>query len=253
MYWTSPSALFPVSWKQHTRPNVLPIRIFPDPILRQKAHPIQTINPGIIRLGQDMIATMQKAGGVGLAGNQVGVLKRIIAVHAPQEEAQIMINPVIRTRFGQREVEEGCLSVPGYTGLVNRSVRVNANYIDINGDRFSLTAEEIMAQIIEHEVDHLNGIMFLDHLAAHDKLAKTGISPDEPHWHEVGYDVYIERSGANPSDKDMVERLKVIADMSKITPESNSDEMRYEFINSNSETLSVGDLPRGLSRLKGYL
>ena len=229
---------------------ILPIRVFPDPILRQKAHLIQTINPGIIRLGQDMIETMQNAAGVGLAGNQVGVLKRIITVQPPEEEARIMINPVIRTRFGNREIEEGCLSVPGYTGLVNRSVRVNASYIDANGSKFNLTAEEILAQIIEHEVDHLNGIMYMDHLVAHDKLAKTGISPDEPHWHEIGYDVYIERSGANPSDKDMVERLKVVADMSKITPESSSDETRYEFINSNSETLRSGDIPPEIPELR---
>jgi peptide deformylase len=121
-----------------------------------------------------MIDTMRDAGGVGLAANQVGSLQRVIVVQLPEEdeEARIYVNPEIVHREGQREIEEGCLSVPGYKGLINRSLWVKFSALDHTSMTVKLKAEELLSQALEHEVDHLNGILYLDHLESHDKLVK---------------------------------------------------------------------------------
>ena len=131
---------------------ILPIRVFPDPILRRKARPIKRVDDSVRRLASDMIETMQNARGVGLAGPQVGELKRIVTIQVPEQDAFAMINPEITNREGSRQVVEGCLSVPGYSGLITRSVHINVRALDDNGGRFKLTAEELLAQAIEHEV-----------------------------------------------------------------------------------------------------
>ena len=208
--------------------SILPIRVFPDPMLRKKARPIKRVDESIRRLARDMIETMQNAGGVGLAANQVGVLKRLVTLQMPEEDAYALINPEILKREGEREVEEGCLSVPGYTGLVKRSVRVTARYIDEAGSRIKLPAEELLSQAIEHEVDHLNGIVFLDHLIAHEELHKTGHSPDEPHWHDVGYSIYVDHGPAIPGDDRIVELLHAAAELSRLSAESSMSDAMYE-------------------------
>jgi len=208
--------------------TILPIRVFPDPILRKKARQIKRVDDSIRSLAHDMIATMQNAGGVGLAGPQVGQLKRIVTIQVPEQDAFAMINPEVTHREGTREVTEGCLSVPGYQGLVTRSVLINARALDENGSRFKLTAEELLSQAIEHEVDHLNGIVFLDHLVAHEELHKNGVSPDEPHWHDVGYTLYVSHSEPLPQDLQMVEVLKSVAWLSRLSSESSVSEAAYE-------------------------
>lgn len=207
---------------------ILPIRVFPDPILRKKARQIKRVDDAIRRLASDMIETMQYANGVGLAAPQVGELKRIITIQVPEQNAFAMINPEITRREGFREVLEGCLSVPGYQGLVTRSVSVDARALDQDGSRFKLTAEELLAQAIEHEVDHLNGIVFLDHLIAHEELRKVGASPDEPHWHDVGYTVYAQHSPTLPSDLQMVEVMYTVAKLSRLNAESSLSEAAYD-------------------------
>lgn len=207
---------------------ILPIRVFPDPILRKKARPIKRVDDVIRRLAADMIDTMQNANGVGLAAPQVGELKRIVTIQVPEQDAFAMINPEITRREGSREVLEGCLSVPGYQGLVTRSVKVDARALDENGGRFKLTAEELLAQAIEHEVDHLNGIVFLDHLIAHEELRKVGASPDEPHWHDVGYTVYAQHSPTLPSDLQMVEVMHTVGRLSRLSAESSLSEAAYD-------------------------
>ncbi|MBI4220202.1 MAG: peptide deformylase [Chloroflexi bacterium] len=153
---------------------ILQIRVVPDPILRRKARPVKTIDDSVRKLVRDMIETMEAAPGVGLAANQVGVLLRIVTLQMPDEPPFVMINPLITHREGTRTVEEGCLSVPGYVGTIERSVLVRARYVDENSSKHRVEARELLAQAIEHELDHLNGILYLDHLKSHEDLKQTG-------------------------------------------------------------------------------
>ena len=150
---------------------VLTIRLVPDPVLLRKARKIAKITPQHKKLALDMVETMTAHHGVGLAANQVGVLERICVLQTPDmEEAMILLNPEIVKREGEREVEEGCLSVPGYRGMVTRSEKVRARALDLNSKQFKVDADDLLAQALEHEIDHLNGIMYMDHLVAHTKL-----------------------------------------------------------------------------------
>ncbi len=214
---------------------ILPIRIFPDPILRKRARHIHRFDETIRALTLDMIDTMENAGGVGLAAPQVGVLKRVITLHMPESEPFAAINPEITSSEGKREVLEGCLSIPGYTGLINRALRIDVMALDAVGGRLQITADELLAQALEHEIDHLNGVMFLDHLEDHYRLEKTGTTPSEPHWHDVGYEVYAERPAKYTQDIRLVELLKTTARLSRITSESSLDEIRYDFEGGSSE------------------
>ncbi len=166
---------------------VLPMRTLPDPILRQKAKRIRTLEPSLQRLIDSMIETMQQAVGVGLAANQVGVLQRVIVIQLPEEEPRVLINPEIVRREGEREVEEGCLSIPGYRGLVKRSVRVRAKAIDRNGKQVRIKAEELLAQALEHEIDHLDGALYIDRITDRDKLWKLAEEGDEKSPVGAGY------------------------------------------------------------------
>ena len=152
---------------------VLPMRTLPDHILRQKAKRVSILDPSLQRLVDDMIETMQQAGGVGLAANQIGVLQRVIVIQLPEdEEPRVFINPEIVRREGERDVEEGCLSIPGYKGLVRRSVEVRAKAQDRNGKQVRIRAEELLAQALEHEVDHLDGTLYIDRITDKDNLWK---------------------------------------------------------------------------------
>ena len=158
--------------------TLLPIRIFPDPVLRRKAKRIKDIDASLLKLAEDMVETMHHADGVGLAANQVGVLQRIAVIHLSEdEEPLILINPEITRREGQREVEEGCQSIPGYRGLVSRSVTVKVKALDKNGKVVRIKAQELLAHALEHELDHLNGVLYIEHLVDRDKLWK--INPEE--------------------------------------------------------------------------
>ena len=150
---------------------VLTIRLVPDPVLFKKARKIAKVTPQHKKLAQDMVETMTAHHGVGLAANQVGVLERVCVVQTHEmEEALILLNPEIIKREGEREVEEGCLSVPGYRGMVLRSEKVRARALGLDSKQFKVDAEDLLAQALEHEIDHLNGIMYMDHLVAHSKL-----------------------------------------------------------------------------------
>ena len=153
---------------------VRPILELPHPALRQRARKVRKIDSTILRLAYDMIDSMREASGVGLAANQVGVLRRVIVVQPPEEEeARIYINPEIVHREGQREVEEGCLSIPGYKGLITRSVWVKFGALDHTSKVVKLKADGLLSQTLEHEVDHLNGILYIDHLESHEMLEKV--------------------------------------------------------------------------------
>ena len=159
---------------------VLPIIEFPDRVLRRKARKVRRNDGSIQRLADDMLDTLRQAEGVGLAANQVGVLKRVIVIQLPQEEApRVYINPEIIHREGEREVEEGCLSVPGYKGVITRAIWVKAKALDRTSRLVRLRADGILAQAIEHEIDHLDGILFMDHLKEHQQLVKIEPQVDE--------------------------------------------------------------------------
>ena len=153
---------------------IKPILTFPNNLLRKRAMPIKEINQEVKELIFDMKDTLKEASGVGLAANQIGVLKRVIVLNIPgQTEMQAYINPEIINKYGSREVSEGCLSFPNYSGIVNRSAKVTARYLDEMGGKLKITAEDLLSQAIEHEIDHLNGILFIDHLKDHEKLINS--------------------------------------------------------------------------------
>lgn len=151
---------------------ILDIRFFPDPVLRQKAKRVRNIDDSVQRLIDDMIETMRARSGIGLAASQVGVPLRIAVIEMPGEEVITLINPEVIRRKGERIVEEGCLSLPGYKGEIKRSQIVSVNGRDRQGKEIRLKAEELLAQALEHEIDHLNGILYIDHLESPDKLQK---------------------------------------------------------------------------------
>jgi len=161
---------------------VYPIRLLGDPVLRLKARRVTKIDDSIRRLVQDMIESMYAAHGVGLAAPQIGVPLRVIVIGLPDEEPFALINPEIVKREGQRLVEEGCLSIPGYRAEVPRSMTVVARGLDLEGKTVRIKAsakggderEALLAQALEHEVDHINGVLYIDHLDSLDRLVKVG-------------------------------------------------------------------------------
>ncbi len=148
------------------------MRHLPDPVLRQKAKRVSAIDGSIQRLIDDMVETMQQANGVGLAAPQVGVSLRVMVIQMPGEEPIAIINPKVVKRIGEREVTEGCLSVPGYAGEIKRSISVTIKGQNRQGKAIRLKATELMAQALEHELDHLNGILYIDHIESQDKFHK---------------------------------------------------------------------------------
>jgi peptide deformylase len=160
--------------------TVRDIRFLGDPVLREKAKRVPAIDASILRLVEDMIDSMRAANGVGLAAPQIGVSLRVIVIGLPDEEAFALINPEIVKRSGQRTVEEGCLSVPGYrTENLTRSVTVIARGLDPSGRRVRVKGKDnLLAQALEHEIDHINGTLYVDHLESKDDLIK--IEPPGP-------------------------------------------------------------------------
>jgi peptide deformylase len=153
---------------------VLPIRTLPDPVLRQKAKRVKTIDGSIQKLIKNMLDTVHAdPGRAALAAPQVGVSLRVIVIDIPGAEDVVMINPEIVKRNGERSVTEGCLSVPGYYGEIKRAKSVTAKGRDASGKEIRIKGEELLAQALEHEVDHLNGMLYIDHLESQDELHKV--------------------------------------------------------------------------------
>jgi peptide deformylase len=136
----------------------------PDPILREKSQVVTKFNSNLHKLLDDMADTMFDAGGVGLAAIQVGILKRVIVVHSGEEDAELieMINPEIISKEGQQFGPEGCLSIPGVSGEVKRYDKLHLKGQDRNGDTFEMDASGFLARIFQHEIDHLDGVLFTD-------------------------------------------------------------------------------------------
>ena len=151
---------------------VLQIKIVPDPVLRQKAKRIKIIDKSIRKLISDMQETLQTAAGAGLAANQVGEAIRLIVINVPGADCKVLINPEVTRRIGTRVVNEGCLSIPGYIGEIKRSELVRVKAQNARGVEVKIKAEGLLAEVLEHEIDHLNGILYIDHLESQDKFRK---------------------------------------------------------------------------------
>ena len=152
---------------------VLEIQTDDAPVLRQKAAPVQGINADLPPLIEDMFETMYEAQGIGLAAPQVGVSQRIIVIdiekHQPEYPRVALINPVITLTVGEELGEEGCLSLPGVRGMVRRAAIVKVEGLLPNGDKIEFDASNLMARVLQHEIDHLNGILFTDLLRPEDQ------------------------------------------------------------------------------------
>jgi len=161
---------------------ILPIRRAGDPVLREKARRIRTIDRSILKLIDDMWETMYDAPGVGLAAPQIGVSLKLVVidVHDPKHEKIALVNPEIVKRSGERRVDEGCLSVPGFRGEIVRSVKVLAKGIDpYTGKEVRIKAQDdLMAEALEHEIDHVNGILYIDYLPNPGALIALNDAPE---------------------------------------------------------------------------
>lgn len=146
---------------------LLPILRFPDPRLKKIAVPVTTIDDTVRRLIADMAETMYEAPGIGLAATQVDVHKQIVVIDVSEDKSQLLalINPRLENCQGQQQGEEGCLSVPGIYEKVERAERVTVHYQDADGVQRTMVAEGLLAVCIQHEIDHLNGRVFVDHLS----------------------------------------------------------------------------------------
>ncbi len=165
---------------------VLPIRVAPDPVLRQRAKRVKSVDKSIHKLIKDMIETMNAAPGVGLAAPQVGIPLRVIVIGIPEEEEICLINPEIVRRKGERIVDEGCLSIPGYTGRLKRSETVTVKGRDLKGKEIRIKADELLAQALEHEIDHINGVLYIDRMENMDTFHK--VLPKKPQETELDKD-----------------------------------------------------------------
>lgn len=145
----------------------LTILHYPDSRLRKLALPVETVDTSIRTLIADMLETMYAAPGIGLAATQVNVQKRVIVMDLSDRKNQprVFINPTILERQGEEECEEGCLSVPGYSETVRRSEWVRVSALDREGEPFELAANGLLAVCIQHEIDHLDGKLFVDYLS----------------------------------------------------------------------------------------
>jgi peptide deformylase len=144
--------------------SLLDLHLLGSPVLRQESAPVAAVDDEVRRFIDDLYETMDAAKGVGLAANQVGVARRIAVVDADGQRF-VMVNPVIRQAEGRSRAEEGCLSIPEVYADVTRAERIVLEALDREGQAFRLEADGLVARAIQHEIDHLDGILFLDHVS----------------------------------------------------------------------------------------
>ncbi|HEB76045.1 MAG TPA: peptide deformylase [Nitrospirae bacterium] len=149
--------------------SVLEIKKYPDPVLKRKALSVEEVDGALQRLIDDMIETMYAAPGIGLAAPQVGESKRVIVVHVKLKEEEhpliVLLNPEIIERDGKVVSEEGCLSVPGYVSNIERAAAVRVRGLDREGRSVEIEAEGLLARALQHEIDHLDGLLFVDRMS----------------------------------------------------------------------------------------
>ncbi|HEV8643592.1 MAG TPA: peptide deformylase [Methylomirabilota bacterium] len=167
---------------------VLKVRKYGDPTLRRRAEPVGVITPEIRTIVADMVDTMYDEVGIGLAAPQVGISLRLIVVGDEEtREARALINPVITEQSGQATAEEGCLSIPGIFAPVTRSAWVRVEALDLGGQTVKMDARGLLARVLQHEIDHLDGVLFIDRLdpVTRDrikrKIKKEGLSEGASH------------------------------------------------------------------------
>lgn len=162
--------------------DVLHLVYHPDERLNTAASPIERVTPAITQVALEMIDLMHTAQGIGLAGPQVGRLERIFVVHVSGDEPRVFINPVVVERSLEEEpYEEGCLSIPGVYAMVRRPSAVTVEALDESGNPIRVAAEGLLARVIQHEYDHLEGILFLEHLTRRrrERLLRAYRAPTE--------------------------------------------------------------------------
>ena len=150
--------------------TVLEIKLIPDPVLRKKAEPVEVVTNDIISVLNDMAETMYDAPGIGLAANQVGILKRLIVMDCSTDDEDPnlikMINPeIIFSSTEISELEEGCLSIPEHKSIVKRPSKIKVRFLNTQGSEEIIDAEGLLSACIQHEIDHLNGVLFVDHIS----------------------------------------------------------------------------------------
>ncbi len=165
-----------------------------DPRLRKKSRPIRRFDARLKQLADDMVETMRRADGVGLAAPQVGINERLIVVEMPEEGFEddpqagklfVLVNPeIIRTKGKLEPGDEGCLSIPGYIGEVMRYPMVTVKGQTVNGKEVRIKAYDFLARIFQHEIDHLNGVLFIDHIQDPAKLRRIVHDPETDEWRE---------------------------------------------------------------------
>ena len=140
---------------------------FPDPRLRKKARPVADVDAGIRQLSGDMLETMYAENGIGLAATQVNIQQRVVVMDLSEEKNDpvTLVNPEIMEKSGTEEMEEGCLSVPGYSDLVRRAEKITYRYLNLDGEVIEEEADGLRAVCIQHEIDHLDGKLFIDYLS----------------------------------------------------------------------------------------
>ncbi|MGO7582738.1 peptide deformylase [Rhizobium ruizarguesonis] len=150
--------------------TIKPLIILPDPVLRRLSKPIERVDSDLQRLADDMLETMYDAPGIGLAAIQIGVPRRMLVIDISREgeekQPQVFINPEIVKSSDERSVyEEGCLSIPDYYAEVERPAVVSVKYLDRNGKEQTVEADGLLATCLQHEIDHLNGVLFIDYIS----------------------------------------------------------------------------------------
>jgi peptide deformylase len=150
--------------------SILPVITLPDPLLRQESKPVERVDSDILRLADDMLETMYKAPGIGLAAIQVGVPRRLVVLDVSDEDEKksplTLINPeILRLGPELRMHEEGCLSIPDFRVEIERPSTLTVEYLDRDGEKRRLDAEGLLATVIQHEIDHLNGKLIIDFLS----------------------------------------------------------------------------------------
>jgi peptide deformylase len=167
---------------------VLKVRRYGDPVLRRKAAEISEVTPELRKTIADMVETMYDEAGIGLAAPQVGISLRLMVLgHDARREPQALINPAIVDRGGQVTAEEGCLSIPGVFAQTTRAEWVDVDATDVDGQPVKIHGKGLLARVLQHEIDHLDGVLFIDHLdpVTRDRIKrrikKEGLPEDAPH------------------------------------------------------------------------
>ncbi len=150
---------------------VLPIRLFGDPVLRERAAEVTSFDAALERLADDMLETLQAAAGAAIAANQVGVLQRLFVWEVDGDRGALVNPELVETSEEEQESDEGCLSFPGLFYPTKRPLRARLRGSDVHGEPDEQSGEGMRARMLLHELDHLNGILFIDHLARHDRKA----------------------------------------------------------------------------------